>query len=87
MLMTIAGRDPLRDEAEAFHAKLARAGVDTSMVVFERTVHGFFGRGIMTHGMESVYKLAEWYQQKCIRTSINSTISQGRVYDEPMYLL
>ncbi|HEX8434703.1 alpha/beta hydrolase [Archangium sp.] len=40
-----AGFDPLRDEGEAYAAKLQRAGVPVEAVCEERLIHGFFSMG------------------------------------------
>jgi len=37
--------DPLRDEAEAYAARLREAGVETKMTRYDGTIHGFFSMG------------------------------------------
>jgi acetyl esterase len=43
--MTVAGFDPLRDEGEAYAAKLREAGVHVDLVYERSLIHGFFTMG------------------------------------------
>ncbi len=44
-LVLTAGFDPLRDEGAAYADKLSAAGVETTLVCFERQIHGFITMG------------------------------------------
>ena len=64
MLVMTAGLDPLRDEGEAFVAKAQEAGASASLVRFDRTIHGFFGR-MCSHGSSGIKHAAEWFDKTC----------------------
>jgi len=59
-LIITAGFDPLRDEGEAYAAKLQAAGVATRLSRYEGMIHGFFGMGAMLNdGNRAVSEAAE----------------------------
>lgn len=47
-VVVTAGLDPLRDEGEAYAARLAQAGVPMALRRFEDVVHGFTGMSALT---------------------------------------
>ncbi len=55
--------DPLRDEGEAYGARLRAAGVDTMVQRFDGMIHGFFGMSDLLSGAREANKLA------CMRLS------------------
>ena len=44
-LVLVAGYDPLHDEGVAYAQRLSEAGVRTTLVNFERQIHGFITMG------------------------------------------
>jgi acetyl esterase len=60
-LVYTAGCDPLRDEGEAYAARLVCAGVPTYARRFEGHVHGFFScAGVLDAAAELVADVARW---------------------------
>lgn len=59
-LVLVAGFDPLRDEGVAYAQRLSRAGVPTSLISFERQVHGFVPMGrVIDEASEAVALCAD----------------------------
>ncbi|MFN0093401.1 MAG: alpha/beta hydrolase [Dehalococcoidia bacterium] len=50
--------DPLRDEGEAYAAKLSAAGVPTECVRYDGMIHGFFGNPAMDDGITALNRAA-----------------------------
>ena len=46
-LVVTAGFDPLRDDGDAYAAKLQRAGIEVEHRCYDDQVHGFFGMGFL----------------------------------------
>ena len=46
-LVVTAGFDPLRDDGDAYAAKLKRAGIEVEHRCYDDQVHGFFGMGFL----------------------------------------
>jgi acetyl esterase len=59
-LVITAEYDPLRDEGEAYAAKLAAAGVDTKVSRYDSVIHGFFSMGdLVPEGKAAIDEAAE----------------------------
>jgi acetyl esterase len=59
-LVITAQYDPLRDEGEAYAAKLAAAGVDAKVSRYECVIHGFFSMGdLVPEGKAAIDEAAE----------------------------
>jgi len=57
--------DPLRDEGEAFGAKLKAHGVNTVVKRYDLAVHDFYGKAIFgKQGLQAVDELAEYLKGK-----------------------
>jgi acetyl esterase len=57
-LILAAGLDPLRDEAEAYSARLAAAGVPTEYACVEGTIHGFvLFAGVLELGRAAIARI------------------------------
>jgi acetyl esterase len=55
-LVITAEYDPLRDEGEAFAAKLRESGVDVRLSRYEGTIHGFFRMGAV---IDAAHRLSD----------------------------
>jgi acetyl esterase len=59
-LVITAEYDPLRDEGEAYAAKLAAAGVDADVSRYDSVIHGFFSMGdLVPEGKAAIDEAAE----------------------------
>lgn len=60
-LLLTASHDPLSDEGAAYHDRLLRAGVRSSHLRFDGTIHGFLSfAGILSSGREGLQKIIGW---------------------------
>lgn len=67
-LVITAEFDPLRDEGEAYGARLAAVGVATSVVRFNGQIHGFFGMSEMLDDAAAAIALSVSYLRKYLAT-------------------
>ncbi len=56
-LVVTAGFDPLRDEGDAYAARLADAGVPVVHRCYDDMVHGFFGMGVLPGGLATIEEI------------------------------
>ena len=56
-LVITAEFDPLRDEVEAYAARLSAAGVAVELVRYDNQIHGFFGNAMIDDGIAAVDRL------------------------------
>lgn len=56
-VVATAGFDPLRDEGDAYAAKLADAGVRVIHRCYDDMIHGFFGMGVLPGGMDTITEI------------------------------
>ena len=56
-VVVTAGFDPLRDEGDAYAAKLSAAGVQVIHRCYDDMVHGFFGMGVLPGGIETITEI------------------------------
>jgi len=63
-IVLTAGHDPLREEGEAYAAKLVQAGVPTIFKRYEDQFHGFFTMVGFLPASEKSYCLRKYYHQK-----------------------
>ncbi|HET8929356.1 MAG TPA: alpha/beta hydrolase [Acidimicrobiales bacterium] len=56
-VVVTAGFDPLRDEGDAYAAKLDAAGVRVIHRCYDDMVHGFFGMGVLPGGMATAAEI------------------------------
>mmetsp|Transcript_9943 Transcript_9943/g.11166 ORF Transcript_9943/g.11166 Transcript_9943/m.11166 type:complete len:172 (-) Transcript_9943:6-521(-) len=57
--MSIAGLDPLRDDAINFTSRLAKAGVDLLTVEYQYLMHAYQGQAEKNNGVEEAIKALE----------------------------
>ncbi len=57
-VVVTAGFDPLRDEGDAYAAKLNEAGVRTIHRCYDDMVHGFFGMGVLPGGLATAAEIS-----------------------------
>lgn len=58
-VVVTAGFDPLRDEGDAYAAKLAEAGVRVIHRCYDDMVHGFFGMGVLPGGLDTCVEVCQ----------------------------
>lgn len=63
-LVLTADNDPLRDEGEAFFAKVRESGVVAEHVRYNKTIHSFFGR-FSTGGRDAPVYVGNWFARTC----------------------
>ena len=57
-VVVTAGFDPLRDEGDAYAARLAEAGVPVVHRCYDDMVHGFFGMGVLPGGLDTITEIS-----------------------------
>ena len=69
-LVITAGNDPLRDEGEAYAARLRDAGVPTTLARYDGVIHGFFGMfGVVDESEQAIDQVAH-----ALRTELGAPI-------------